>query len=104
MGREFIEGFPEVPRSRPSGGHPRAANRGEWRDGGQRQAHEGTWCGIFEIALRHRTDAYRIVYAVQLGADIYALHAFQKKSKTGIKTPKQDVDLVKARLRQVRRS
>ena len=50
---------------------------------------------MFEIALRHDTDAYRTVLAVQLGEKIYVLHAFQKKSKKGIATPKQDVDLIK---------
>jgi phage-related protein len=40
------------------------------------------------------------VYAVQLGASIYVLHALQKKAKRGIKTPQQDVDLIKRRYRQ----
>jgi len=43
-----------------------------------------------------------VVYAVQLGADVWVIHAFQKKSKTGIKTPKQELDLITARLRRVR--
>jgi len=41
-----------------------------------------------------------MIYAVQIGEKIYVLHAFQKKSKTGIKTPKSDVDLVKQRYKQ----
>lgn len=53
--------------------------------------------GVFEIALRYDSGAYRTVLAVQLGQKIYVLHAFQKKSKTGIATPKQDVDLIKQR-------
>lgn len=40
------------------------------------------------------------VYAVQIGEKIYVLHVFQKKSKTGIKTPKPDVDLIKQRYNQ----
>jgi phage-related protein len=44
---------------------------------------------VFELALRYRGDAFRVVYALQLGADVWVLHAFRKKSKTGIKTPKQ---------------
>ena len=53
--------------------------------------------GVLEIALRYSTDAYRVVLAVQLGERIYVLHAFQKKSKKGIETPKRDVDLIRKR-------
>ena len=58
--------------------------------------------GVFEIALKHRGDAYRTVYAVKIDDAIWVLHAFQKKSKTGIKTPKQEVDLITARLRRLK--
>jgi phage-related protein len=44
---------------------------------------KGVGSGVFEIALRHDTEAYRTVVAVQLGRRIYVLHAFQKKSKNG---------------------
>ena len=57
----------------------------------------GVGSGVIEIALRYEGDAYRTVVAVQLGERIYVLHAFQKKSKKGIATPKQDVDLIKQR-------
>ena len=49
---------------------------------------KGAGGGVFEIALRHRGDAYRVIYAVQIGEDLWVIHAFQKKSKTGIKTAK----------------
>lgn len=58
---------------------------------------KGVGSGVFEIALRYASDAYRTVLAVQLGSKIYVLHAFQKKSKKGIATPKPDVDLIKKR-------
>jgi phage-related protein len=58
---------------------------------------KGIGSGVFEIALRYDTDAYRTVLAVQLGEKIYVLHAFQKKSKKGIATPKKDVELIKQR-------
>ena len=61
---------------------------------------KGVGSGIFEIALRYATDAYRVVLAVKLGDKIYVLHAFQKKSKKGIATPKNDVDLIKQRYRE----
>ena len=58
---------------------------------------KGVGSGVFEIALAYETNAYRAVYAVQLGTKIYVLHAFQKKSKSGVKTPQKDIDLIKRR-------
>lgn len=58
---------------------------------------KGIGSGVFEIALRYASDAYRVVLAVQIGWRIYVLHVFQKKSKKGIETPKRDVDLIKKR-------
>jgi phage-related protein len=58
--------------------------------------------GLFEIALPFRGDAFRVVYAVQLGEEIWVVHAFQKKSKLGIKTPKREIDLIKDRLKRLR--
>jgi phage-related protein len=58
--------------------------------------------GIFEVALAYRRDAYRAVYAVHLDADLWVIHAFQKKSKTGIKTPKKEIDLIRARLKRLK--
>jgi phage-related protein len=58
---------------------------------------KGIGSGVIEIALRYGTDAYRTVVAVQLGKKVYVLHAFQKKSKKGIATPKPDVDLIRQR-------
>jgi phage-related protein len=58
--------------------------------------------GVFEIALRHRGDAFRAIYAVQIGADLWVIHAFQKKSKTGIKTPQVEVDLIRERLKRLK--
>lgn len=49
-----------------------------------------------------RGDAFRVVYAVQLADEIWVIHAFQKKSKQGIKTPKRDIDLVKDRLKRLK--
>jgi len=63
---------------------------------------KGVGSGVFEIALRHRGDAFRAIYAVQLGPDLWVIHAFQKKSKTGIKTPQMDVDLIKERLKRLK--
>jgi phage-related protein len=51
-----------------------------------------------EIVSDYRGDAYRGVYTTRLRGFIYVLHCFQKKSKTGIKTPKRDLELVRRRL------
>src|SRR5260221_11700506 len=61
---------------------------------------KGVGSGVFEIAVRYASDAYRTVLAVQLGKKIYVLHAFQKKSKRGIATPKHDADLIKPRYKE----
>ncbi len=58
--------------------------------------------GVFEIALRFRSNAFRVVYPVQLGDDIWVLHAFEKKSKRGAKTPGGEIDLIKNRLKRLR--
>ncbi len=58
---------------------------------------KGVGSGVLEIALRYASDAYRVVLALQLGKRIYILHAFQKKSKRGIATPKREIDLIKQR-------
>jgi phage-related protein len=63
---------------------------------------QGFGVGVFEIALPYRGNAFRVVYAVQLGLDLWVIHAFQKKATQGIKTPKHEIELVKDRLRKLR--
>lgn len=58
--------------------------------------------GVFEIALPFRGDAFRVVYAVQIGEELWVIHAFQKKSTRGIKTPKHEIELVKDRLKRLK--
>ncbi|HUS11865.1 MAG TPA: type II toxin-antitoxin system RelE/ParE family toxin [Pyrinomonadaceae bacterium] len=55
--------------------------------------------GVLEIVEDHQTDTYRAVYTVKFAELVYVLHAFQKKSKKGITTPKPDIDLIKRRLK-----
>ena len=55
-----------------------------------------------EIAANDASGTYRAVYTVSIGEAIYVIHAFQKKSRTGIATPKPEIDLVRRRLRQLR--
>jgi phage-related protein len=62
----------------------------------------GLGSGVFEIALPYRRDAFRVVYAVHLGEEIWVIHAFQKKSTQGIKTPKREIDLAADRLKRLK--
>ena len=58
--------------------------------------------GIFEVVEDHRADTYRAVYTVKFEAAVYVLHAFQKKSPSGIKTARKDVELIGRRLKEAR--
>ena len=60
-------------------------------------------CGVLEIVTDHRGDTWRSVYTVRFEGAVYVLHAFQKKSKKGIATPKKELDLVRQRLTQAER-
>lgn len=62
----------------------------------------GLGSGVFEIALRFRGLAFRVIYAVQLSDELWVIHAFQKKSTQGIKTPRHEVSLIKERLKRLR--
>lgn len=59
--------------------------------------------GVMEIVSDYRTDTYRTVYTVKLGPKLYVLHAFQKKSKRRIATPKKEIDVIRKRLQEARR-
>ena len=56
--------------------------------------------GVMEIIENYHGDAYRAVYTVRLAGRVYVLHSFQKKSKSGIATPKAEINLIKARLQR----
>jgi phage-related protein len=55
--------------------------------------------GVVEIIEEHDGNTYRAVYTVRFREVIHVLHAFQKKSRKGIATPKPDIDIVKERLK-----
>ena len=59
---------------------------------------KGFGSGVVEVVARHDGDTFRAVYAVRFEGAVYVLHAFQKKAKRGIATPKQELDLVRRRL------
>ena len=97
-----VRAFPGRSTGHLSGG---ADDCGRRRQGGKADIAKplkGLGSGVMEIALPHRGNAYRVVYAVQIGADLWVVHAFQKKSPEGIKTPKHEIDLVAARLKRLK--
>lgn len=60
---------------------------------------KGLGSGVVELIGQYDGDTYRAVYTVRFARAVYVLHAFKKKSKSGIKTPQSDIDLIKRRLR-----
>ena len=62
---------------------------------------KGSGPGVYELIEDHRGNTYRAVYMVRIAQSIHVLHAFQKKSTSGIKTPKTDVDMIERRLKAV---
>jgi len=56
--------------------------------------------GVLEVVEDHDGNTYRAIYTVRFAGVVYVLHAFQKKAKMGIATPKQEIDRLRARLRQ----
>ena len=62
----------------------------------------GIESGVFEIVDDHDTNTYRAVYTVKIGRSLYVLHAFQKKSKRGNATPKQEIDQIRRRLKRAK--
>ena len=73
--------------------------------GGQPPAAKPWKCegpGVFELVEDHRGDTYRVAYTVRFAKAVYVLHCFQKKSPSGIRTAKTDVDLIHERLKLAR--
>lgn len=75
------------------------------------QAQVGSWhtamkvlkgfggAGVVELVENNHGDTYRAVYTVRFEEAVYVLHSFQKKSKSGVKTSQQDMDMIKSRLK-----
>lgn len=62
----------------------------------------GLGSGVFELVIDFEKNAYRLIYLVGFGEALYVVHCFQKKSKTGIETPQEEMDLAKQRLKLLR--
>ena len=97
--REQVRSFPQTAR-RIVGEALRFAQQGEKHP--KAKPLRGIGSGVLEIVARYDTDTYRAVYAVRISETIYVLHAFQKKSTRGSRTPKKEIDLIRQRLNRVR--
>ena len=97
--RKAFEGFPDDAREIIADALSVAAEGGRTDVA---KPMKGLGSGVFEIALPYRGNAFRVVYAVQLGEELWVVHAFQKKSTQGIKTPQHEIDLVKDRLKRLK--
>ena len=60
---------------------------------------KGLGSGVLEVVARHHGGTYRAIYLVQFGAAVYVLHAFQKRAKRGIATPRREMEIVRRRLK-----
>lgn len=58
--------------------------------------------GVQEVRENDRSGTYRVIYTVETAEYVFVLHAFQKKSKSGIATPKQELELLKSRLKEAK--
>ena len=97
--REQVRSFPQAAR-RLIGEALRFAQQGEKHP--KAKPLRGIDAGVLEIVARYDTDTYRAVYAVRISETIYVLHAFQKKSTRGSRTPKKEIDLIRQRLNRAR--
>jgi len=66
------------------------------------KSFRGGGSGVYEIATEYNKNAYRVIYIVGLDNMMYVVHSFQKKSKRGIKTPKEEIEVIKQRLKLLR--
>ena len=96
--REDLQGFPTAAR-RNIGYALHFAQAGDKHPAAKPLQGFGS-AGVLEIVEDHDGNTYRAVYTVRFAEVVYVLHAFQKKSKRGSKTPQRELDLIKARLRR----
>ena len=98
--RKAYEAFPDAVRNRVNTALTIAAEGGK---ADIAKPLKGLGPGVMQIAVRYRSDAWRVVYVTEMAAGLWVLHAFQKKSKVGIKSPRAEIDLVRTRLERLKR-
>lgn len=99
--REKLRSFPE--EARISMGYAlRAAQEGGKALCAKPLKGLGGGATVIEICDDCDGNTYRVMYTVKIGTKLYVLHAFQKKSKKGIETPKSELDIIKERLKKAK--
>jgi phage-related protein len=96
--RKDLRGFPDRVQNHVGYALYTAQRGGRHRDTKVLSGFGGA--GVLEVLKDFRGDTFRAVYTLRYAGEIYVLHAFQKKSKTGRATPQRDIELVKQRLRE----
>lgn len=91
-----LQGFPEAVQSE-MGYALDVAQKGAKHPSAKPWKGQGP--GVFEVVENHDGDTYRAVYTVRFEEVVYVLHAFQKKSPSGIRTARTDIELIERRLR-----
>jgi phage-related protein len=95
--REDLSGFPDDVKRRMGLALRIAQKGGKHRDAKPLKGFKGA--GVLEIISDFDGDTFRAVYTVRLRGVIYVLHAFQKKSRSGIKTPLNEIEKIRSRLK-----
>jgi phage-related protein len=98
--RDDVRAFPEAVRLRIGGALWEAQTGG--KAGWAKPLKGFGGVGVLEAVDDHDGDTYRAVYTVRFEGVVYVLHAFQKKSKSGIATPKHEIALIEQRLKRAR--
>lgn len=99
--RKDLSGFPEPVKDHMGYALHVAQQGGKHLDAKPLSGFGGA--GVVEVVKRHDGDTFRAVYTVKIAGAVYVLHAFQKKAKSGIKTPQADMELIEKRLRDAER-
>lgn len=94
---EVVRGFPDAVKGELGVALYQAQTGGKHT---QSKPLRGLGSGVLEIVSDHRGDTFRAVYTVRLAGRVYVLHAFQKKSKSGIATPQSEINLIRQRLKR----
>jgi phage-related protein len=97
--RKMLEGFPEEVQDIILQAFFFAQKGSKHPDAKPLKGFHGA--SVLEVVVPFDTNAYRAVYTTRFTGAIYVLHIFQKKSKSGIATPKKEIDLIKQRLKQI---
>ncbi|HLX04327.1 MAG TPA: type II toxin-antitoxin system RelE/ParE family toxin [Candidatus Binatus sp.] len=98
--KDDLKKFPPTAQSHIGFAIKVAQSGGKHPDSKPMKGFGGT--GVLEIVEDFDGDTYRAVYTVKFAEAIYVLHAFQKKSKSGVATPKREIDLIEERLKRAR--